>query len=473
VIVGAGSSDHIAYSGVLDLARAFSAGELTSVEATRIALAQLGSVNPKINAFSQVNERRALSLAGASDERRRDGRSLGPLDGVPFSVKDTLVAEGFATRRGSKITSDKPATDSSPAVARVLEAGGVILGITTTPEFGGGPVTISPLTGITRNAWDVSKTAGGSSGGAATSIAAGIGAFALATDAGGSIRNPAALNGVVGYKATGGLVPTWPANVAGALSASGPIARSVADCAAVLAIIAQPDGRDPDALPPPPTDLSGDLHAPLPPLRIAVSDTLGYARHVDAAVLTAFRHACRQIAALGVTVDFVDPTIDDPLPIYKTLFAAGFGATLRKLSATDRGLIGAQLQALLEIGETVTLAQYFDAQQARRELAVQMHRFHETYDLLVTPMVAVTAFDAERTMPASFEQYGEPRAWVPFSYPFNLTQQPAISIPCGFTDEGLPVGLQVVGPRFADRRVLQFASALERQGISPVRHPNL
>lgn len=471
--MGARPTNCTAYSGVLDLARSFAAGELTSVEVTQVALERLRSVNPKINAFSQVDEARALRLAEAADGRRRAGKPLGLLDGVPFSVKDTLVAEGFATRRGSKITSDKPAQDSSPTVARVLEAGGVILGITTTPEFGGGPVTISPLTGITRNAWDVSKTAGGSSGGAATSIAAGIGAFALATDAGGSIRNPAALNGVVGYKATGGLVPTWPANVAGGLSAAGPIARSVADCAAVLAIIVQPDGRDPDALPPPVGDFPGDLQAPLPPLRIAVSETLGYARHVDPAVLAEFRRACHHLAALGATVDFVDPPIDDPIQIYKTLFSAGFAATLRTVPAADRQLIGPQLQALLDVGEAVTLAQYFDAQQARRDLAVQMNRFHQTYDLLVTPMVAVAAFDAERTMPASFEQYGEVRAWVPFSYPFNLTQQPAISIPCGFTDAGLPVGLQIVGPRFSDRLVLQFASALERQGISPARRPSL
>jgi aspartyl-tRNA(Asn)/glutamyl-tRNA(Gln) amidotransferase subunit A len=471
--LGARPSDHIAYSGISDLAHAFSAGELTSVEATQIALARFQSINPRINAFSQIDEQRALSLAEASDRRRRNGTSLGPLDGIPFSVKDTLVAEGFATRRGSKITSEEPARESSPAVARVLEAGGVILGITTTPEFGGGPVTISPLTGITRNAWDVSKTAGGSSGGAATSIAAGIGAFALATDAGGSIRNPAALNGVVGYKATGGLVPTWPANVAGALSSSGPIARSVADCAAVLAIITRADGRDPDSLPPPADDFPGDLQAKLPALRIAVSETLGYARHVDAAVLTVFRRACGYLETLGATVDLVDPPIVDPIPIYTTLFSAGFAATLRKLSPADRQQIGSQLQALLVTGGDVTLEQYFAAQQARRELAVQMHRFHQTYDLLITPMVAVTAFDAERMMPASFEQYDEPRAWVPFSYPFNLTQQPAISIPCGFSDEGLPVGLQVVGPRFSDRLVLQFAAALEGQGIAPVRRPSL
>lgn len=471
--MGKRPNDNIPYFGISDLARAFSVGELTSVEATQIALARLQSVNPKINAFSQIDEQRALVLAESSDRRRRTGASLGPLDGIPFSVKDTLVAEGFPTRRGSKITSEEPARASSPAVARVLEAGGVILGITTTPEFGGGPVTISPLTGVTRNAWDVTKTAGGSSGGAATSIAAGIGAFALATDAGGSIRNPAALNGVVGYKATGGLVPTWPANVAGALSSSGPIARSVADCAAVLAVITSADGRDPDSLLPPSDDFPASLRSALPPLRIAVSETLGYARHVDATILSVFRHACGYLESLGSTIEFVDPPIADPIPVYTTLFSAGFAAALRKLSPGDRGKIGDQLRAILEAGEKVTLEQYFDAHQARRDLAAQMHHFHRSYDLLVTPTVAVPAFDADRMMPASFEQYNEPRAWVPFCYPFNLTQQPAISIPCGFTDEGLPVGLQVVGPRFADRLVLQFASALECLGISPVHRPSL
>lgn len=471
--MGTERHDHIAYYGIAALSSAFANREATSVEATQAALGRLRLVNPKINAFSQLDEQRALSLAEAADRRWQSGNPLGPLDGIPFSVKDTLVAEGFATRRGSRITSDQPAQASSPAVARVLEAGGVILGITTTPEFGGGPVTISPLTGITRNAWDVSKTAGGSSGGAAASIAAGIGAFALATDAGGSIRNPAALNGVTGYKATGGLVPTWPANVAGALSSPGPIARSVADCATVLAVIAQPDARDPDALPPPTDDFLKALQAPLPPLRIAVSETLGYARHVDADVLTVFRNAVQLLAKLDAVVERVDPPINDPISIYKTLFSSGFASTLKKLSAEERQQIGEQLQALLKVGEKVTLAEYMDAQLARRNLAEQMQRFHQAYDLLITPMVAVTAFEAERVMPASFEQYGEPRAWVPFSYPFNLTQQPAISIPCGFSQAGMPVGLQIVGPRFADRLVLQCASALERLGLSPARYPTL
>jgi aspartyl-tRNA(Asn)/glutamyl-tRNA(Gln) amidotransferase subunit A len=300
-----------------------------------------------------------------------------------------------------------------------------------------------------------------------------VGTFALATDAGGSIRNPASLNGVVGYKATGGLVPNWPASVAGSLSCAGPIARSVEDCATVLQAICRPDVRDPDALPPPRGDFLANLRETPGHLRVAVSETLGYARHVDAGVLTAFRAACRHLSALGAIVEAIDPPITDPLPIYKTLFTAGIHSALKALSPSDRQQIGEQLQGLLEAGAKVTLQQYLDAQQARRELALTLHRFHEVYDLLVTPTVAVTAFEAERLMPDSFDTYNEPRAWVPFSYPFNLTQQPAISIPCGFTPEGLPVGLQIVGPRFSDEKVLRLAWAVEQCGLFQTRRPRL
>lgn len=466
-------ADRTFYFGISEWQRELSRGRLSSVEATRATLSRLRQVDPEINAFSQVDQDRALAAAAASDRRRRSDSLLGPLDGIPFSVKDTLVAEGFATRRGSRITSEVPARDSSPCVARVLEGGGVVIGITTTPEFGGGPVTISPLTGITRNAWDRSRTAGGSSGGAASSIAAGVCAFALATDAGGSIRNPASLNGVVGYKATGGLVPNWPASVAGALSCAGPIARTVEDCATVLQAICAPDVRDPDALPTPAGSFVADLRKAPKRLRIAVSETLGYARHVDDDVLTVFRSACRHLPAVAESVDLADPPIQDPVSTYKTLFTAGIHSALRALSPSDRAQLGDQLRGLLDVGAKVTLQQYLDAQQRRRDLAVAMHRFHERYDLLVTPMVAVTAFEAERLMPQSFEQYDEPRAWVPFSYPFNLTQQPAISIPCGLTRGGLPVGMQIAGPRFSDDKVLRFAWAMEQSGLMPSRRPNL
>lgn len=463
--------EDIVFAGVRELSVLYAKRDVSPVEVTRLTLERLRSINSRINAFSQVDEARALEEAAASEERWRRGAPLGALDGMPFSVKDTLAAKGFATRRGSPITSAEPAKESAPIVERVHEAGGVILGITTTPEFGGGVVTISPLSGITRNPWNPAKTSGGSSGGAAASIAAGVGTFALGTDAGGSIRIPAAINGVVGFKATGGLVPTYPANVAGGLSSPGPIARTVEDCATVLGVVARPDVRDPDGMPGLGKDPLDGLEDGIRGMRVAISETLGYARLVDEGVLARFREACAVLTELGAEVEAQDPLSEDPLPIYKRLFMPGFAYALRHLDEAGRQKIGEQLRRILEEGGKLTIEEYFDAHQARRDLAIRMSRFHQRYDLLITPAIATPAFDAELWQPPEFERFGEMRAWVPFGYPFNLTQQPAISIPCGFTDGGLPVGLQIIGPRFSDVAILRAARALEKAGISPRRRP--
>lgn len=464
-------SDDIAYLPVSELTALFRSGAFSPVETARIALERIDALNPTINAFSQVDPAITLQAAAESERRWRAGIPRGPLDGVPFSVKDTLVAKGFATRRGSRITSTNPAIESSPIVDRALEEGAVILGITTTPEFGGGPVTISPLTGITRNPWDPSKTSGGSSGGAAASIAAGIGAFALGTDAGGSIRIPAALCGAVGMKPTGGRVPVYPASVAGALASPGPVARSVKDCALVLNCATRPDIRDPDAVIIARQDFAAGLNTGIDGWRIALSLTLGIAREIDPEVAALVTAAASVLKGLGAEVHEEDPPIDDPLPFYKTFFSVGFAHALRHLSPEQMREIGPVLRDMVEEGRKVTLTQYLEAQEKRRELAAAMEDFHERYSLLVTPSVAVPAFDADRWYPECFAKYDEPRAWVPFGNPFNLTHQPAISVPCGFTRAGLPVGIQIVGPRFADASVLCAANAFERAGIFPPRRP--
>jgi aspartyl-tRNA(Asn)/glutamyl-tRNA(Gln) amidotransferase subunit A len=466
-------SEDVAYFSVSELTSEFRRGTLSPVEVARIALERIDALNPTINAFSQLDRSVTLQAAEESERRWRAGTPRGPLDGVPFSVKDTLVAKGFATRRGSRTTSTNPATQSSPIVDRALEQGAVILGITTTPEFGGGPVTISPLTGITRNPWDPSKTSGGSSGGAAASIAAGIGAFALGTDAGGSIRIPAALCGAVGFKPTGGRVPAYPASVAGALASPGPIARSVEDCALVVNCATQPDSRDPDAITIGREDFAAELGKGIEGCRIAFSLTLGYAKEVDPEVEALVTAAASVLRSLGSEVEELDPPIEDPLPLYKTFFTVGFAHSLRHLDAEQMGQIGPALRDMVDEGRKVTLTRYLEAQEGRRALASAMEGFHQRYPLLVTPTVAVPAFDADRWYPESFEKYNEPRAWVPFGNPFNLTQQPAISVPCGFTRAGLPVGLQIVGPRFADALVLRAAKALESAGICPLRRPPL
>jgi aspartyl-tRNA(Asn)/glutamyl-tRNA(Gln) amidotransferase subunit A len=463
----------IGYFGVAQLTAQYRTGKLSPVEVAREMLRRLDAFNGRLNAFSQVQPELTLAQAADSERRWMRGESLGPLDGVPFSVKDTLVAKGFATRRGSRVTSDAPARDSAPIVDRLLEQGGVMLGITTTPEFGGGPVTISPLTGVTRNPWDLEMTPGGSSGGGAAAVAAGIGCIALATDAGGSIRTPAALTGIVGFKPTAGRVPTYPGNVAGGLSSPGALTRSVEDAAIVLGAMAREDVRDPDALPPGATDYMTSLEEGVSGLRVAFSPALGYAREVHSDVAAAVREAARVLGSLGARVEEVDPPISDPLSSYKAMFMAGYAHSLGNLAPEQAALLGPTLRDIVARGREVTLTQYLQALDARRALAATMAQFHETYDLLLTPTVAVPAFPAERWQPEEFEKYDEPRAWVPFGYPFNLTQQPAASVPCGFTSGGLPVGMQIVGRRFDDALVLRAARAFEAATDWAQRRPPL
>lgn len=438
----------------------FAAGSLRPSEAVEGLLARIRRYDPVVNSFTCVTAERALAAAAESDRRWRAGRPLGPLDGMPFSAKDTLMVEGVPFRRGSRATADTLASASAPVVARVLEQGGCLLGITTTPEFGVGPITISPLTGITRNPWDTSRNSGGSSGGAAAGVAAGFSPLALATDAGGSTRIPAGFCGVVGIKPTGGRVPTWPPNVAGALSAPGVIARSVEDAVLLLETVAQPDARDVECAPPPP---EGWLRRPdgIAGLRVALSLDLGHAPRLDPEVAAAVRAAADRIAGLGVEVVEADPPIEPPLETFNTLFRAGFGYALRGFTDAQRALVGETLRDAAARGAAIGLHDYLAAQDARRDLAARFARFFQDYDLLLTPMTSVTAFAADRWVPEGFEDLGDPRAWTPFGYPVNLIQSPAVTLPCGLSSAGLPIGLQIVAPRFGEAVMLALARAYE------------
>lgn len=454
-------TEDLPFLTIRDLGRRYAAGELSPVEVTKSILRRIESIDGQINSYTSVTASLAMEAAQRSEQRWRKGAPLGPLDGVPVSVKDTLMVRGVPHRRGSRATSAEPAAASAPAVERVLEQGAVLLGITTTPEFGAGPITISPLTGITRNPWNTAMNSGGSSGGAAASIAAGLGYAALATDAGGSIRIPSGFCGVVGMKPTGGRVPAWPANVAGNLSSPGAITRSVADAALMLGILAKPDGRDVECAPPPPQDwldLSADTARGL---RVAVSTDLGYARRVDPQIVAAVRRAGETMAGLGAEVSEAHPEIGDPIQTFNTLFRAGFGYALRGFAPDQMALVGEVLRDVAAKGQEVSLHAYLEAQDARRALAGAFARFFERFDLLLTPMVSVTAFAADRWVPEGFEDCEDPRAWTPFGYPVNLIQSPAITLPCAMSGNGLPIGLQIIGPRFAEARVLALAAAYE------------
>jgi aspartyl-tRNA(Asn)/glutamyl-tRNA(Gln) amidotransferase subunit A len=441
--------------------------ELSPVEVTRAVLERIGRLNPVLNAFNLVSER-ALEDAEASEARWLAGQPKGLLDGVPVSIKDILLTKGWPTLRGSKTVDPKgPWNDDAPISARLREHGAVLLGKTTTPEFGWKGVTDSPLTGITRNPWNPQKTPGGSSGGAAAALAAGMGALAVGTDGGGSIRIPCSFTGLFGLKPSFGRVPAWPLSPFGTVAHVGPMTRSVTDAALMLNVLALPDARDWHALAHERRDWRTSLDEGVTDLRIAYSPDLGYAK-VDAEVADIVRQALGVFTDLGARVEEKNPGFANPDAIFRTHWFSGAAMLVNAIPAEKRKLIDPGLREVAEEGAKITAAELHEAQMKRGALGMHMNLFHRDYDLLVTPTLAVAAFDVGLESPPGKKRWID---WTPFSFPFNLTQQPAASIPCGLTREGLPVGLHLVGPRYGDALVLRAARAFE--SARPIKLPAL
>jgi aspartyl-tRNA(Asn)/glutamyl-tRNA(Gln) amidotransferase subunit A len=463
-------TDSPALMSATELLRRYRDGSLSPVEATKAALDRIERFNPRLNIFNLVDAEGALKAAKESEERWRLDLPRGRLDGVPVSIKDILLTKGWPTLRGSKAVDPKQDWDQdAPSVARLKEHGAILLGKTTTPEFGWKGVTDSPLTGITRNPWNPERTPGGSSGGSAAALAAGMGALAIGTDGGGSIRIPAGFTGVVGHKPSFGRVPAWPLSPFGTLAHVGPMARSVADAALMLTVMAEPDTRDWYALPDDRADYSRSFDDDLSGLKIAFSPNLG-GHPVDPEIARLVAAAVKRFAELGAEVEEQEPDLQASAQVFRVLWFAGAANLLRGFTRDQQALMDPGLLEVAAEGAGYPLSEYLDAVKQREAIGGAMNRFHETYDLLLTPSLPIPAFAAGLERPP-----GSPTArwvdWTPFSYPFNLTQQPAISVPCGLTGEGLPAGLQIVGPRYADALVLRAARAYE--ACAPFAMPQL
>ncbi|WP_016853849.1 amidase [Halomonas smyrnensis] len=440
----------------------FRRGALSPVELTEDCLARIERDNPAVNAFAHVDGERALAAARDAEARWHAGRPCGALDGVPTTIKDLTLTVGMPTRLGSTTTSPQGPWDTDAPVSRHLkEAGAVVLGKTTSPEFGWKGVTDNPLHGITRNPWDTRLTPGGSSGGAAAAAALNLGLLHQGSDAGGSIRIPCGFTGTFGIKPTFGWVPQWPASAMGTLSHLGPMTRTAADSALMLSVMARPDARDgylgnprtEDWLTPPPTSLKG--------WRIAYSPDLGYV-NVAPDIAARVRSAVGLLRELGATVEEVHPGFEDPRRIFDTLWFAGASQALERLDEAQRAALDPGFLDIARRGQDISMRDYLAAQRERERLVARMQAFHERYDLLVTPTLPLAPFEAGHNVPPE-GPYRDWMDWTPFSYPFNLTQQPAASLPCGLDDQGLPVGLHLVGPRFRDLNVLHAARLLEHR----------
>lgn len=435
--------------------------KLSPVEVTEACLARAEAYNDAFRAFVCFDRDNAMDAARASEARWRIGRPLSPIDGVPTTVKDVLAMRGLPTLRGS-LTCDPGhlLPDDAPAVGLMRESGAVLIGKTTTPEFGWKGVTDSPLTGVTRNPWDRGKTPGGSSGGAAVAAALGMGALHFGTDGGGSIRIPASFTGVVGFKATFGRVPAYPLSPFGTVSHIGPITRSVDDAALMYAIIAWPDPRDPYSLPACGPELAGELDQGVRGLRIAVSASLGFAPAAPA-VAARLKDAVRALEGMGAHIEETALDLTQAEAIFRTHWFAGAGKVVRAVEEEKRRKMDSGLLAVGAEGSAIALADYLDAMTRREDLIARLNALHQRYDLLMTPSTPLTAFEAGQEVPAEGGWGERWHLWTPFSYPFNLTGQPAISVPAGRSPEGMPIGVQLVGPRFADAIVLRAAKALE------------
>ncbi|HEV7422105.1 MAG TPA: amidase [Mycobacterium sp.] len=447
----------------VDLAEAYRHKTLSPVEVTQAALEAIDRYDEQVNAFVLVDADGALAAAKESEARWHAGEPLGPGDGIPTSIKDALWTRGWPTLRGSALIDEAgPWEEDAPSVARLRETGAVILGKTTTPEYSWKGVTDSFRHGVTRNPWDPNTTAGGSSGGSAVAVALGMGTWSVGTDGGGSVRIPAGFTGTVALKPTYGVIPLYPSSAFGTLSHAGPMTRTVRDSAALLDVISGFDARDWSAMPTPTRSFLDGLDGGVAGLRMAFSPNLGFVRN-DPEVDVAVRAAVDVLADAGAEVDEIDPGFVDPVEAFHVLWYCGEAKVLAaygdiREAWADR--VDPGLRRTAAVGAAYSAADYLDATAARMELGVLMGRFHQAYDVLLTPTLPLAAFPAGQDVPDGWSS-PDWTSWTPYSYPFNLTQQPALTVPCGFTVAGLPVGLQVVGPRHADALVLRVGQAYQ------------
>src|SRR5215472_10952565 len=451
-------ADEIAFIPATRLIALYRTKELSPVEVANVTLRRLEKYEAVVNAFVLYDPEAAVSMARASEARWQNGEPKGLLDGVPVALKDTLLTRGWPRLLGSLTIDPHQSWDEdSPATARLLADGAVFFGKTTTPEFGWKPVTDSPLSGVTRNPWNPERTPGGSSGGSAAAVLAGVSPLAVGTDAGGSIRIPASFCGIVGHKPTFGRVAAYPPSAFGDVAHVGPMTRTVEDAALMLDAMKGPDSRDWHSLPDDGVSCRERVwKGSLKGKRVALSPTLGYAEPAPE-IRAAVERAARVFAELGAEIEAADPFVESPMPIFQTLSLAGFWALLRAQTSEAVAVMDPGLVEMCRRGEGVTQEQYVEAVGKRVALGQRLRLFFDRFDLLLSPTIPITAAYAD---PRSDDRPNPSNAWswVTYTYAFNLTKNPSCSIPCGFAD-GLPIGLMVTGPPYDDLGVLQACRA--------------
>ena len=465
------SNNHDSDLGVLgagELAALFKSGDASPVEATKASLDRIDRFNDAVNAFVYVDRDGALKAAEESASRRGKGEPLSAVDGVPSSIKDLAEVKGMPTRAGSLTTPDGARDYDSPPAAFMRQAGGVILGKTNTPEFGWKGVTDNRVFGATGNAWNTDLTSGGSSGGAASAAALNMGVLHQGSDSGGSIRIPAGFNGVFGFKPTNGWTPQWPPSKSALLASIGPLTRDPRDAARMLNVIGRYHSDDLYSMRGQPEDWGVQGQASVKGLRIAYSRTLGFAQ-VDDQIAARVDEAARNLEALGAEIVEVDPGLESPIDIFRKIWFTGARVLWEQCDEKQRELLDPGLAENAQRAEHWSSTDLFQAFDARLRLGQHMARFHEDYDLLLTPTLTLEPFAVNHQVPPNSDMQ-DWEEWACFSYPFNLTAQPAASVPCGFTDNGLPVSFQLAAERFQDVRIMKACQAY--MDAYPARFPD-
>lgn len=441
------------------LSTAYRKGELSPVEVIRAALSRAEDINPPCNAFSFLDAGGALDAARAAEKRWRTGEPLSPIDGIPATLKDIVHVAGWAVRYGSRTTDAAPVRQDAPSVSKLRKAGAVFLGQTTTPEYGWKAVTDSPAFGITRNPWDETRTPGGSSGGAAVAAACGAGVLHLGTDGGGSIRIPASFTGIVGHKPSYGRVAAYPPSSFGTVAHIGPMTRTVADAAIMLDVMS---GRDLQDWTQPPMSFS-----PVSASGIEwAGKRIGYWKvpcvgGVDPCVATSIESVLADLEAAGAAVvEITLPYQNDLLEIFYRHWYVGAANRLSSIDPTRHAELDSGFVNAARIGLNYSSVERMAAEVKRSQYGAAMDALLSDFDFLMSPSVPVLPFEAGNDVPPG----NEAESWVEwssFSFPINLSQQPACSVPCGFSQDGLPIGMQIVGGRGADASVLSAALTYE------------
>ncbi|MBD3255803.1 MAG: amidase [Candidatus Lokiarchaeota archaeon] len=467
-------SEEICYLSACEMREKIISQDLTSTEITERLIERIEKIDPIINAYTTKTFDLARKMAKESDRKIREGEKLGLLEGVPTTIKELMYTKGIRTTFGSLIFKDFIPEEDTVAVARLKKEGIVMLGKTNSPEFGYAGVTHNKIFGVSKNPWKLDRTPGGSTGGGAAAVASGIGPLSLSSDGGGSIRHPACFCGVYGIKPTLGRVPTYPHfGMSFNLSHYGPIANYVKDAALMLDVMKGPHQGDQYSLPEDNISYYEKVEDKPTQLKMSLSIDLGYAKVIDPEVENVVRNSAFKLQEFEWDIEEVKTNLKPPKMAFNTLYTAQFAQNLGSYLKKWRDKMDPDFIKLIEAGLTFTGTGITKALKQRQQYYRKMYKFLKNYDILITPTTAIPAFELGKMFPQKINGIGvSPTGWQPFTFPFNLTGHPAATIPCGFSKEGLPIGMQIIGHRYDEVTVLQVSQAFEQLAPWQDKRPN-